>query len=133
MNLYPILYHWASTESLSLPLRPFSGITHIRDRWETRTSFSHTFRENPSTSGVTVLIFTIKVYKLHGLSETAGNGEYYYLWIVRDVKTRAVPFFMARSGVHVLVILAASMEELTGRVDEVVYLHDGASIYNALA
>jgi hypothetical protein len=41
---------------------------------ETRTSFSHTFWENPSTSGVTVLIFTIKVYKLHGLSETADNG-----------------------------------------------------------
>jgi transposase-like protein len=58
------------------------------------------------------------------------------LWIVRDVKTRAVPFFMvrsARSGVHVLVILAASMEELAGkyfkRVDEIVY--DGGSIYNA--
>jgi transposase-like protein len=68
------------------------------------------------------------------------KGEYYYLWIVRDVKTRAVFFFMvrsARSGVHVLVILAAmrGMEELAGeyfkRVDEVVYLHDGASIYNA--
>jgi len=29
----------------------------------------------------------------------------------------------------VLVILAASMEELAGRVDEIV--HDGASIYNA--
>jgi hypothetical protein len=43
---------------------------------ETRTSFihRHTFRENPSTSGVTVLISTIKEYKLHGLSETADNG-----------------------------------------------------------
>jgi hypothetical protein len=41
---------------------------------ETRTSFSHTFRENPSTSDVTLLILTIKVYKLHGLSETADNG-----------------------------------------------------------
>ena len=44
---------------------------------ETRTSSSYrdTFRENPSTSGVTLLIFTIKVYKLHGLSETADNGN----------------------------------------------------------
>ena len=58
---------------------------------------------------------------------------------VRTVKTRAVPFFMvrsARSGVHVLVILTAmrGMEELASkyfkRVDEVVYLHDDASIHN---
>ena len=41
---------------------------------ETRTSFSHIFRENPSTSGATLLLSTIKVYKLHGLSETADNG-----------------------------------------------------------
>jgi hypothetical protein len=40
---------------------------------ETRTSFSHTFLENPSTSGATLLLSTIKVYKLHGLSETADN------------------------------------------------------------
>jgi hypothetical protein len=57
---------------------PFSGITPpIRvspSDGETRTSFSHTFRENPSTSGVTLLLSTIKVYKLHGLSETADNG-----------------------------------------------------------
>ncbi|AEE93330.1 hypothetical protein Ahos_0442 [Acidianus hospitalis W1] len=80
MNLYPILSPWASPESLPLPLRPFSGITPpirvLPSDGETRTSSSyrHTFRENPSTSGVTVLIFTIKVYKLHGLSETADNG-----------------------------------------------------------
>ena len=32
------------------------------------------------------------------------KGGYYYLWIVRDVNTRALPFFVvksARSGVHV--------------------------------
>jgi hypothetical protein len=79
MNLYPILSPWASQESLPLPLRPFSGITPtirvLPSDGETRTSFSHTFRENPSTSGVTALIFTIKVYKLHGLSETADNGN----------------------------------------------------------
>ena len=80
------------------------------------------------------------VYAVDETKVLSVKGEYYYLWIVRDVKTRAVPFFMvrsARSGVHVLVILAAmrGMEELAGkyfkRVDEVVYLHDGASIYNA--
>jgi hypothetical protein len=49
---------------------------------------------------------------LYAVDETkvlSVKGEY-YLWIVRDVKTRAVPFFMvrsARSAVHVLVILAA--------------------------
>ncbi len=37
------------------------------------------------------------------------NGQYYYVWIVRDVKTKGIPFFMVtsvRSGVHVLVVLA---------------------------
>ncbi|PVU69518.1 IS6 family transposase [Sulfolobus sp. SCGC AB-777_L09] len=80
------------------------------------------------------------VYAVDETKVLSVKGEYYYLWIVRDVKTRAVSFFMVRSagsGVHVLVILAAmrGMEELAGkyfkRVDEVVYLHDGASIYNA--
>jgi len=82
MNLYPILSPWASPESRgnTLPLRPFSGITPpirvLPSDGETRTSSSyrHTFRENPSTSGVTILIFTIKVYKLHGLSKTVDYG-----------------------------------------------------------
>jgi len=78
MNLYPILSPWASPELLPLPLRPFSGITPpirvLPSDGETRTSFNHTFRENPSTSGVTVLVFTIKVYKLHGLSKTVNYG-----------------------------------------------------------
>ena len=36
------------------------------------------------------------------------NGQYYYVWIVRDVKTKGIPFFMVtsvRSGVYVLVCL----------------------------
>jgi len=64
MNLYPILSPWASTESLPLLLHPFSGITptHTRERGKTRTSFihRHTFRENPSTSGVTFSYLPLK-------------------------------------------------------------------------
>ncbi|BDB99598.1 IS6 family transposase ISSto2 [Saccharolobus caldissimus] len=68
------------------------------------------------------------------------RGEYYYVWVVRDVVTRGIPFFMVtslRSGLHVLIILVKmrEVEELASRyfkrVDQVVYLHDGASIYNA--
>lgn len=38
------------------------------------------------------------------------NGQYYYVWIVRDVKTKGIPFFIVtsvRSGVHVLVVLVS--------------------------
>jgi hypothetical protein len=71
------------------------------------------------------------------------NGQYYYVWIVRDVKTKGIPFFMVtsvRSGVHVLVVLASMKraEEVARgifkvRVDKVIYLHDGATAYNAFS
>ncbi|BDB99811.1 hypothetical protein SACC_28280 [Saccharolobus caldissimus] len=71
------------------------------------------------------------------------RGEYYYLWVVRDVNIKGIPFFMlssVRSGVHVLVVLA-NMEKAEGgarkvfntRIDEVIYLHDGATAYNAFS
>ena len=49
------------------------------------------------------------------------NGQYYYVWIVRDIKTKGIPFFMVtsvRSGVHVLVVLAnmSRAEEIAMRV-----------------
>ncbi|MEJ2772175.1 IS6 family transposase [Stygiolobus sp. CP859M] len=69
------------------------------------------------------------------------NGQYYYVWIVRDVKTKGIPFFMVtsvRSGVHVLVVLAnmsraeeIAMRVFRRRIDKVIYLHDGATAYNA--
>ena len=71
------------------------------------------------------------------------NGQYYYVWIVRDVKTKGIPFFMVtsvRSGVHVLVVLVnmSRVEEIAMRVfrrriDKVIYLHDGATAYNAFS
>ncbi|QIW25275.1 IS6 family transposase [Sulfolobus sp. S-194] len=71
------------------------------------------------------------------------KGEYYYVWIVRDVKTKAIPFFMltsVRSGIHILVVLVnmRGIEEIARRVfrtriDKVVYLHDGATVYNAFS
>ena len=71
------------------------------------------------------------------------NGQYYYVWIVRDVKTKGIPFFMVtsvRSGVYVLVVLASMKraEEVARgifkvRVDKVIYLHDGATAYNAFS
>ena len=71
------------------------------------------------------------------------KGEHYYVWVVRDVNTKAIPFFMVtslRSGVHVLVVLASmgGVEEVARRVfnvrvDKVVYLHDGATVYNAFS
>ena len=71
------------------------------------------------------------------------NGQYYYVWIVRDVKTKGIPFFMVtsvRSGVYVLVVLAnmKRAEEVARRifkvrVDKVIYLHDGATAYNAFS
>jgi hypothetical protein len=63
--------------------------------------------------------------------------RYYYVWIVRDVKTKGIPFFMVtsvRSGVHVLVVLAnmKRAEEVARgifkvRVDKVIYFHDGGT------
>jgi hypothetical protein len=36
------------------------------------------------------------------------NGQYYYVWIVRDVKTKGTFLLTSvRSGVHVLVVLAS--------------------------
>jgi hypothetical protein len=70
-------------------------------------------------------------------------GQYYYVWIVRDVKTKGIPFFMVtsvRSGVNVLVVLAnmKRAEEVARgifklRVDKVIYLHDGTTAYNAFS
>ena len=63
-----------------IPLRPFSGVTPpirvLPSDGETRTSFirRHTFRESPSTSGVAVFMFSIKIYKIYGLSEIIVNG-----------------------------------------------------------
>ena len=28
------------------------------------------------------------------------NGQYYYVWIIRDVKTKGVPFFLLALGVE---------------------------------
>ncbi|MEM3189193.1 MAG: IS6 family transposase, partial [Saccharolobus sp.] len=57
------------------------------------------------------------------------------------VKTGAIPFFMVtslRSGVHVLIVLTnvknaekEAEKVLKTRIDKVIYLHDGATIYNA--
>ena len=59
------------------------------------------------------------------------------MWIVRDVKTKGIPFFMVtsvRSGGHVLVVLVnmSRVEEIAmrvfrRRVDKVIYLHDRAT------
>ncbi|WP_218267523.1 IS6 family transposase [Saccharolobus shibatae] len=69
------------------------------------------------------------------------KGQYYYVWIVRYVKTGAIPFFMvtsSRSGVHVLIVLTSvknaekeAEKVLKTRIDKVIYLHDGVTIYNA--
>ena len=60
-----------------------------------------------------------------------------------DDKTKGIPFFMVtsvRSGVYVLVVLAnmKRAEEVARRifkvrVDKVIYLHDGATAYNAFS
>jgi len=70
------------------------------------------------------------------------GGNYYYVCIVRDIVTGAIPFFMVtslRSGLHVLVVLVnmRGVEALASkyfkRVDKVIYLHDGLSVYNAFS
>jgi len=83
-HLISTLSPWASPESRGIapfiPLRPFSGVTPpirvLPSDGETRTSFirRHTFRESPSTSGVAVFMFSIKIYKIYGLSEIIVNG-----------------------------------------------------------
>ena len=81
------------------------------------------------------------VYAIDETKVRLVRGRYYYVWIVRDVKTKGIPFFMVtsvRSGVHVLVVLAnmsraeeVAMRVFRRRVDKVIYLHDGATAYNA--
>ncbi|WP_016730715.1 IS6 family transposase [Saccharolobus islandicus] len=90
--------------------------------------------------------YAVPLSGIHAIDETKvrlTNGQYYYVWIVRDVKTKAIPFFMitsVRSGVHVLVVLAnmKRAEEVARRIfkvmmDKVIYLHDGAAAYNAFS
>ncbi|ADB86330.1 conserved hypothetical protein [Saccharolobus islandicus L.D.8.5] len=83
------------------------------------------------------------VYAIDETKVRLVKDKYYYVWIVRDVKTKAILFFMltgVRSGVHILVVLVnmSRVEEITRRVfrtrvDKVVYLHDGATAYNAFS
>ena len=78
------LSRWASPESRGIapfmPLRPFSGVTPpirvLPSDGETRTSliYRHTSSWYSHPSGVTILKFTIKVYKIYGLSETVDYG-----------------------------------------------------------
>jgi len=83
------------------------------------------------------------VYAIDETKVRLVRGRYYYVWIVRDVKTKGIPFFMVtsvRSGVHILVVLAnmsraeeIAMRVFRRRIDKVIYLYDGATAYNAFS
>jgi hypothetical protein len=90
--------------------------------------------------------YTVSLSIVYAIDETKVRlvrGRYYYVLIVRDVKTKGIPFFMVtsvRSGLHVLVVLVnmSRVEEIAMRVfrrriDKVIYLHDGATAYNAFS
>ncbi|BFH73826.1 hypothetical protein SJAV_17700 [Sulfurisphaera javensis] len=64
------------------------------------------------------------------------NGLIYYLWVVRDVNTGFVPFFMiteARSGLDVIVLVnnmrRIKIKILDKELDDY-YIHDGLPAYN---
>ena len=60
------------------------------------------------------------------------------MWVVRDVKTKVIPFFMVtsvRSGVLVVLVNVSRVKEIAMRVfriDKVIYLHDGECIQRLL-
>ena len=62
------------------------------------------------------------------------------MWIVRDVKTKGIPFFMVtsvRSGVLVVLVKMSRVEEIAmsvfrRRIDKVIYLHDGGNCIQRL-
>jgi hypothetical protein len=60
------------------------------------------------------------------------------VWVVRDVKTKVIPFFMVtsvRSGVLVVLVNVSRVKEIAMRVfriDKVIYLHDGECIQRLL-
>jgi len=61
--------------------------------------------------GLSYVKYAVPLSIVYAIDETKVRlvrGRYYYVWIVRDVKTKGIPFFMVtsvRSGVHVLVVL----------------------------
>ncbi|BCS93893.1 MAG: IS6 family transposase ISSto2 [Metallosphaera javensis (ex Sakai et al. 2022)] len=67
------------------------------------------------------------------------KGVVYYLWVVRDLNTGVIPFFMvteARSGLDVLILVGGVREvelRVRGEVLKARYVHDGLPAYNFLS
>ncbi|QGA69685.1 IS6 family transposase [Sulfolobus sp. E11-6] len=85
-------------------------------------------------------VVSLSLYAIDETKVVCVRGNYYYVWIVRDVVTKAIPFFIVtslRSGFHVLIVLVnmRGIEEIASRyfkrIDRVIYLHDGLPAYNA--
>ena len=133
INLKPRFY---SSEVVALALASYlSGLSS----WRTCLSHSTLLYYLRRLSCVRYVVPISGFYAVDETKIMVIRGQYYYVWIVRDVKTGAIPFFMvtsSRSGLHVLVVLTKNVEKeaekvLKTRIDKVVYIHDGATVYNA--
>ena len=137
INLSPRFY---SKETVASALANYvSGLSS----WRTVLPHSTLLYYHRRLSYVRYAVPLSGVYAIDETKVRLVNGQYYYVWIVRDVKTKGIPFFMVtsvRSGVHVLVVLVnmrraeeIAMRVFGRRIDKVIYLHDGATAYNAFS